>query len=44
MKTLENEMTDLKKTVTEIKTLLTTKQPNSDLQKTSRRQGGAALC
>ena len=30
MKTLENEMTDLKKTVTEIKTLLTTKQPDSD--------------
>ena len=30
MKPLENEMTDLKKTVTEIKTLLTTKQPDSD--------------
>ena len=30
MKTLENEMTDLKKTVTEIKTLLSTKQPDSD--------------
>ena len=30
MKTLENDMTDLKKTVIEIKTLLTTKQPNSD--------------
>ena len=29
MKTLENEMTDLKKTVTEIKTLLSTKQPDS---------------
>ena len=30
MKTRENEMTDLKKTVTEIKTLLSTKQPDSD--------------
>ena len=30
LKTLENETTDLKKTVTEIKTLLTTKQPDSD--------------
>ena len=30
MKTLENEMTDLKKTVTEIKMLLSTKQPDSD--------------
>ena len=30
MKTLENELTDLKKTVTEIKTLLSTKQPDSD--------------
>ena len=30
MKTLENEMTDLKKTVTETKTLLSTKQPDSD--------------
>ena len=30
MKTLENEITDLKKTVTEIKTLLSTKQPDSD--------------
>ena len=30
MKTLENEMTDLKKTVTKIKTLLATKQPDSD--------------
>ena len=30
MKTLENEMSDLKKTVTEIKTQLTTKQPDSD--------------
>ena len=30
IKPLENEMTELKKTVTEIKTLLTTKQPDSD--------------
>ena len=30
MKTLENEMTDLKKTVIEFKTLLSTKQPDSD--------------
>ena len=30
MKTLENEITDLKKTETEIKTLLTTKQSDSD--------------
>ena len=42
MKTLENEMTDLKKTVTEIKTLLSTKQPDSDyrtqLNSTASRQ------
>ena len=31
LQTLENKMTDLKKTVTKIKMLLTTKQPDSNL-------------